>query len=912
MVTFRGSKASSKSFANQQRLRRGLPIRVLRKNDVLWWLICLVVIFYMGLMATYYHYPDSNNSDHSNNNVPPNRHGNGNTHNNNNNNAASGQNSQNETDKGTVAACLLVMDDNHFLVEWIAYHYHAVGLRKLVVAIDPKSTTSPLEILGRWKHKIQITVWTSDGDYIDIENGEFEAARNAVQKTFRETTPSLIDHRARQRLFYTHCLRFLKNDNDNDSERRSSQSQSQSALWTMLVDVDEFVRFNYRTANEWAAKNNKNNGNGKKNEKTHSSFRGDFNHTAIVPIDQPRSVAAVLQTLTVPASDASSSISRSRSTNSTSDDNSNQQPPWEYLKTSPCIPLPRVRFVSKEDDETKERTGDDSFLTQTYRSHARGEDFNSNKISKTIIDLSRIPLEDIVDVDSIHMPIRKYCSQRNRFFFPKDSLLVINHYLGSYEQFTYRENDARNEISQTSRGEASNANTTATKVNVRDAQHFQDQQRFRYTPETDDEIKPWLQGFIENQKGAAKELLKDSGQLAPKSWRTIFRGNTNGSTSKITAQTNSDDRCALLFFGLTRSYEEIVLPSLIENVLKPNARHGCDVYVHFYKQETENPGRRNEGGDLRPGDIFLLEDAVRSVSREYYDTFLLEHEYKVLPEDARPSYEPPIVAFAHDTPEEFFERRSEQLRKYQEEKTSVGRTGPNDTVPAYFPWAVKSYKKESLDNIVRQWHSIQSAFLLMDYTSRLQKMSYTRVGMFRSDCLYVTPIDIASLGNSKGPNGMPMYDVNNKHFVIPSFALHPVNDRLVYGPYDAIKIWATKRFDLVEESARFQTNPGYTMHSERFLNATIFPAMEELGFGRVPNGNICFLRTRVGGSAFVNDCSTDGLLPTPQAIEAWNKKPSADTNKLRLSLVESIVRKPCILNNMSNNPRWTFASCRNK
>jgi hypothetical protein len=867
---------------------------MLRKNDVLWWLLCLVVIVYGGMMSAYFRYPDAVHS--GNLNAPTNN----------------SQKSQNDN-KGTVAACLLIMDDNHFLVEWLAYHYHAVSLRKLVVAIDPKSTTSPLEILGRWKQNdnIDITVWTSDGDYINVRNGEFEAARKAVQQTFRETTPSLIDHRARQRLFYTKCLRFLKNGNkqeqkNDNHDHTDHDNHDESALWTMLVDVDEFVRINYRTASDWAVKN----------------------MTSMVPIDQPGSVSTVLQTLAMPATETTAA-----------EDNSDQhQPPWEYLKASPCIPLPRVRFVSKE-DETKERhNGDDSFLTQTYRAHARGEDFNRNKISKTIIDLSRIPLEDIVDVDSIHMPIRKYCSQRNRFFPPKDSLLVINHYLGSYEQFTYRENDARNEISQTRTskgGEVSNnananANSTvvATKVNVRDAQHFQDQQQFRYTPETDDAIKPWLQGFIENQK-AAKELLKDSGRLAPKSWHTIFRGNTNSNTDGGTVTiSDDDDRCALLFFGLTRSYSEMVLPSLIENVLKPNARHGCDVYVHFYKQETDIPGRRNEGGDLRPDEIFLLEDAVHSVSREYYNTFLVEHEYRVLPEDHRPSYDPPIVAFAHDTPEEFLERRSEQLRKYQEEKTSVGRKGgPNDTVPSYFPWAAKSYQKESLDNIVRQWHSIQSAFLLMDYTSRQHKISYTRVGMFRSDCLYVTPIDIASLGNSQDPgsteegsgngdsssvvdSGMPLYDVNNEHFVTPSFALHPVNDRLVYGPYEAVKIWATKRFDLVEESARLQTNPGYTMHSERFLNGTIFLAMEELGFGHVPNGNICFLRTRVGGSAFLNDCSTDGLLPTPQTIEAWNKKPSADTNKLRLSLVESIVRKPCIINNISNNPRWTFASCK--
>lgn len=41
------------------------------------------------------------------------------------------------------AACLLIMDDNHFLIEWLAFHYYVLRLRYLIVAVDPRSTTTP-------------------------------------------------------------------------------------------------------------------------------------------------------------------------------------------------------------------------------------------------------------------------------------------------------------------------------------------------------------------------------------------------------------------------------------------------------------------------------------------------------------------------------------------------------------------------------------------------------------------------------------------------------------------------------------------------------------------------------------------------------------------------------------------------
>lgn len=49
-----------------------------------------------------------------------------------------------------LAAFLLVTDESLRLDEWIAYHYHVLPLRHLVVAVDPASVTSPAAILSRW------------------------------------------------------------------------------------------------------------------------------------------------------------------------------------------------------------------------------------------------------------------------------------------------------------------------------------------------------------------------------------------------------------------------------------------------------------------------------------------------------------------------------------------------------------------------------------------------------------------------------------------------------------------------------------------------------------------------------------------------------------------------------------------
>jgi len=118
------------------------------------------------------------------------------------------------------AACLLLKDDNHRLVEWIAYHYQVLPLRSLVVAIDPNSVTSPLSILRRWNdtskdkrlpYSIQTVLWT-DNDYMSNTTQltmEYKSQCHAQ----KEAEIIGVTHRKRQNVFQSACAQYHKRHN---------------------------------------------------------------------------------------------------------------------------------------------------------------------------------------------------------------------------------------------------------------------------------------------------------------------------------------------------------------------------------------------------------------------------------------------------------------------------------------------------------------------------------------------------------------------------------------------------------------------------------------------------------------------------------------------------------------------------
>jgi hypothetical protein len=296
-------------------------------------------------------------------------------------------------------------------------------------------------------------------------------------------------------------------------------------------------------------------------------------------------------------------------------------------------------------------------------------------------------------------------------------------------------------------------------------------------------------------------------------------------------------RCALLFFGLPRSYELLVLPSIVQNILKPNAQ--CDVYAHAVIRHEEDAGRSGQGGTIDPNALFLLKNKVHS-SRH--------------------------VAISTDTEEEFWQRHNATLTKYKTHKDKHGKL-------LYFPYKLRDYTNnpKTVDNIIKQWHSIESVWNLMEMESNKLGIHYDTVGMFRNDVFFATPIYLGQ---------------NRHEAVTAGFGLYPVNDRMIYGPYHAVKIWATQRFRLFQEQIS-KIPRGHGMHSETFLDLVIFPAIIRNTHTPITtNANICFFRVRADLSLWINDCLR---ARTPRGGTLRNPKWVAQQSKL----VEKLTGLPC-------------------
>lgn len=355
--------------------------------------------------------------------------------------------------------------------------------------------------------------------------------------------------------------------------------------------------------------------------------------------------------------------------------------------------------------------------------------------------------------------------------------------------------------------------------------------------------------------------LADVGTALDKFHVTTSSSNGDGS-SRISPK---EERCAINLFGLPRAFKSLVLPSLIQNVLIPNAAHNCDYFVHYFNLTEEAAGRSGKGGQLDPSEILSLEQHV--------------HRQAVKAKHQRP----PTVMFHADQEADFWTQHHDLIEKTRTIKDNNGNY-------LYFPWKAKTYTHPTtVDNILKMWHSIHAAWNLMDQYADNNQVKYIRVAMLRSDVVYVTPIDLYQLDSNiiTGSGTRQQYDAAATAVVVPAFGKHPVSDRIIYGPYAAVKIWAAERFDRMEAHVQsmLKNYPGWGMHSERFLNNTIFPAMKKAGFTIHEHSELCFFRARVDESVWISDC--DG---TP-AVAAPTIAKRIGTDKK--GLVERLIGRTC-------------------
>jgi len=318
-------------------------------------------------------------------------------------------------EQDSFSVCMLIKDDNDILSEWIAYHYHTLKLRYLVVATDPSSTTDPSVVLDRWRDRIEIEDWSDasympdyfvQGDFGAVPNmlglGNSSTARNTMNLTEalefhgvsdpqeKEEQTQVNNHRFRQMNFFESCIRDLMQKNKT---------------WMAHIDTDEYITLSHlvKPQSEW--------------------------RTLPVPLlETPGSLLDFLKKAAI-----------------------NHRSGMSY----PCISMPRLLYGSKQNDavsaskSTIRDTFDRSkFETLKWKYHSDYDNaIGVNGRPKVILDLSGIPprskfLEHTVW--SIHRPGLRMCrpDREVRFDDKPRFPLIVQHYLGSWERYSHR-SDAR-------------------------------------------------------------------------------------------------------------------------------------------------------------------------------------------------------------------------------------------------------------------------------------------------------------------------------------------------------------------------------------------------------------------------------------------------------------------------------------
>lgn len=361
----------------------------------------------------------------------------------------------------TFSSCLLVMDDNHRLVEWLAYHYHVLPLRYIVVAVDPRSKTSPTHIFNVWRRQgVVIEEW-NDSDFWKQDHLRLTPIPETADLQVKRDR-----HRGRQKFFYKKCLMHLKRRN---------------RTWVALHDSDEYLLYNHAGGERFDA------------YMKHLRHRVEARHKLELETNN-RNPSVSLQVL-VPAqippttADEGAMIRYIRH---------EQQAGLDYYQ-SPCIGVPRLMFGAEEDGpdiHALDRVAPSELVsharqldTLRYRKHARRNDFVKNALGKVLIDVSRVDIANVPNFMSLHRPIKTLCSAP--WHNDWESGLRINHYLGSWESYSFRD-DSRKGYERSKEQWEYKATTNGE--------------------QTDDHIRPWLSGFAQTHGiDKAKQLLQGAG-----------------------------------------------------------------------------------------------------------------------------------------------------------------------------------------------------------------------------------------------------------------------------------------------------------------------------------------------------------------------------------------------------------------
>lgn len=220
---------------------------------------------------------------------------------------------------------------------------------------------------------------------------------------------------------------------------------------------------------------------------------------------------------------------------------------------------------------------------------------------------------------------------------------------------------------------------------------------------------------------------------------------------------DDEETCALLFFGLGRKFKDIAFPSVKKNILAFNRK--CDVFVHTYNVTRAFGARKGERGTgfINTSEVLLLTDQS-------------------------------MIQF--ESEEDF------------QNKRGVGYY--RNLFPKPSSWEFPT----SIDNMIRQWHSLERVWAKMEVAEENIEKRYNNVALFRLDVLFTHPISIDVCRNAVIPR--LMYKPTPRDSSWGGY-----NDRFFYGKREYAKCWATQRFSSVERYLRWQKNSFKLLPQER-------------------------------------------------------------------------------------------------
>jgi len=305
----------------------------------------------------------------------------------------------------------LIKDDNVILPEWIAYHYQVLPLRRLILAIDPYSLTSPECIVESFRREIGLntTMWT-DGDYMyegTLAYRKFPSTNATDQRKYQF-------YQWRQQVFFTKCLRQLREE---------------GASYTLFLDTDEFLTFNHL---------------GKREEEPYacSLIRRSGNRTQEIEC---------IQEYRKRWRDGTDLRSQLPSVNNGERTIAHAIHQYDWMHTlwegKPCATFARVNFgplestrkqVSRQVPKMTTTLHFDpmTFVTMRYRKHGPKQ---NPKPGKSIVNATAY--NGIRPVGNPHRILDNDCIPNDPVVRHSETPLRVHHYTGSLEMFTSRPGD---------------------------------------------------------------------------------------------------------------------------------------------------------------------------------------------------------------------------------------------------------------------------------------------------------------------------------------------------------------------------------------------------------------------------------------------------------------------------------------